>query len=275
MNNLLKQFLDKLVKKYEITDFINSDPVQFPHRFSIKIDQEVSGLISSCLAYGKREKIIEDVEIIHKLMNYKPAEFAKNFDLKKDLKYFANFRHRYTEGKDVAMLIHLIGRVLLVYEGLENAFLSGYSDMDSNIKPALISFVNILKSYIPEDEENISGINYLLPSPEKGSACKRLNLFLKWMVRPGPVDLNIWKQISASKLIIPLDTHVARLSRKLNLVSRKADDWKTAEEITENLKKFDSADPVKYDFAIFGLGITGEDKTLADYSIVNELNNYT
>jgi uncharacterized protein (TIGR02757 family) len=201
-------------------------------------------------------------------MNNKPAEFAKNFDLKTDLKYFIDFRHRYTEGKDVAYLIHLIGKALLEYESLENIFLCRYSDNDNNIKPALTNFVHTLKSYIPKTEENQSGINYLLPDPEKGSACKRLNLFLKWMVRPGPVDLNLWKKISASKLIIPLDVHVARLSRKLHLVNRNTDDWKTAQEITENLKQFDPDDPVKYDFAIFGLGITGEDKNLKDYFII-------
>jgi len=266
MNDQLKMFLDKLVIKYETVDFIASDPIQFPHRFLDKTDQEVSGLISSCLAYGRREKIIEDVETIHKLMNNKPAEFAKNFNLAKDLKYFINFRHRYTEGKDVAMLIHLIGRTLEEYTDLETVFLQGYSANDINIKPALSIFVNKLKSYIPANEDNLSGINYLLPNPSKGSACKRLNLFLKWMIRPGPVDLNNWKKISPNKLIIPLDTHVARLSRKLNLVSRKADDWVTAEEITENLKKLDPNDPVKYDFAIFGLGVSGEDKLYKDYS---------
>ncbi|MDD3014141.1 MAG: TIGR02757 family protein [Candidatus Gastranaerophilales bacterium] len=265
MSDRIKEFLDEQVKKYETSDFIINDPVQFPHKFSDKLDQEISGLISSCLAYGKREKIIEDVEIIHKIMNYKPAEFVRNFDFKKDFKNFINFKHRYTAGNDVAILIHLIGIALQQYDSLEHIFLSGYSDTDKNIKPALTNFVSILKSYFPDDEKNLSGVNYLLPSPEKGSACKRLNLFLKWMIRTGPVDLNIWKKIPPSKLIIPLDTHVARLSRKLNLVCRNADDWKTAEEITENLKQFDSSDPVKYDFAIFGLGITGNANLLKDY----------
>jgi uncharacterized protein (TIGR02757 family) len=264
MNDKLKNLLDKLVKKYETPDFIQNDPVQFPHRFSNKTDIEVSGLISSCLAYGRREKIIEDVKIIHKMMDYKPAEFAKNFDLNRDIKYFLDFRHRYTAGKDVAILIYLIGCTLKEYNNLEDAFVSGYSTDDKNIKPALTNFVNILKSYLPQNEDNITGINYLLPSPAKGSACKRLNLFLKWMVRPGPVDLNIWDKIPTVKLIIPLDTHVARLSRKLKLVNRKADDWITAEEITENLSKFDPNDPVKYDFAIFGLGISGDDKKITD-----------
>lgn len=261
----LKDSLDSLVVKYETPDFIKDDPVQFPHRFSDKVDQEVSGLISSCLAYGKREKIIEDVEIIHKLMENKPAEFSRNFNFKKDLKYFLKFRHRYTEGYDVALLIHIIGSALNEYKSLEDVFLEGYSDKNENVKPALTTFVNILKSYIPDIVEKITGINFLLPNPEKGSACKRLNLFLKWMVRPAPVDLGIWKDIPANKLIIPLDTHVSRLSRKLHLVSRNADDWKAAEEITENLKKFDSQDPIKYDFAIFGLGISGNDAFLKDY----------
>jgi len=262
MNTDVKQFLDSLVKKYETPDFIKDDPVQFPHRFSDNADIEISGLISSCLAYGKRTKIIEDVDIVHKLMNNKPAEFVRNFDYERDLKYFLDFRHRYTAGTDVALLIHVIGQVLSEYDSLENVFMTNYSDDDINIKPALTGFVNILKSFIPDNIENFSGLNYLLPSPEKGSACKRLNLFLKWMVRSGPVDLNIWKKVSTDKLIMPLDIHVSKLSRKLNLTARKPDDWKTAEEITENLKMFDPNDPVKYDFAIFGLGITGDSKII-------------
>lgn len=258
INKKQKELFDSLVKKYETEKFILDDPVQFPHKFTNKLDQEISGLIASSLAYGKREKIIKDVEIIHKLIDYKPFDFVSNFDFKKDKKLFSGFVHRFTSGEDVAVLLFLIQQVIKQYNSLENTFLAGYSVEDKNIKQALINFIKELTSYIPMDIDNIHGINYLIPSPEKGSACKRLNLFLKWMIRPAPVDLEIWKNISKEKLIIPLDTHVAKLSRKFGLVERKADDWITAEEITEKLKSYDKNDPVKYDFALFGLGVTGD-----------------
>ena len=249
MNNIL----DDRVKKEEISTFIENDPVQFPHKFQDKRDIEISGLISSSLSYGKREKIIKIVEIVHELIEYKPYEFALNFDIKKDGKLFEKFIYRYNNGNDMALLIHSIGQALKEYNSLEEVFLKGYSSSDKNIKPALTSFVSILTDYLPIGESNLK----LIPSPDKGSACKRLNMYLRWMVRSGPVDLGIWKEISTSKLIIPLDTHVAKLSRKLHLTERKADDWKTAEEITDKLKEFDAHDPVKYDFALFGMGISG------------------
>lgn len=258
----LKTFLDNLVKKYETTDFIPHDPVQFPHKFNDQKDIEISGLLSSCLAYGKREKIIHSVDIIHKIMNYEPYCYIKSFDTYKHTRYFENFVHRYTGGRDIVLLFHILNRVYEEYGTLENLFLKGYSEDSCNIRNALSKFVKELKNNLPPGEENLRGINFLLPSPDKGSACKRLNLFLKWMVRKGPVDLNIWKSVSSEKLIIPLDTHVAKLSRKLELTQRKADDWITAEEITDNLKEFDPSDPVKYDFAIFGMGVSGEAKHL-------------
>jgi len=258
MEKELKKYLDTLIKKYEIPDFIQHDPVQFPHMFNNQIDQEVSGLLASALAYGKREKIIENIHKIHKIIDFKPAEFALNFDFKKDQKLFEGFLHRYTSGRDVALLIYAVGAALKEYNTLENLFMSHFSVNDKNIKPALSFFVDALRNYISEDQENLKGLYFLMPSPDKGSACKRENMFLRWMVRSGHVDLNLWKAIPTDKLIIPLDTHVAKQSRKVHLTERNADDWKTAEEITENLKKFDKNDPVKYDFALFSMGISGE-----------------
>ena len=159
----------------------------------------------------------------------------------------------------MVLLIYVIGQAIKEYGTLENAFLEGFNREDKSIKQSLTNFVNHLRSYIPCTEETCRGLFHLIPSPELGAHGKRLNLFLKWMIRKSPVDLNIWKNIPESKLIIPLDTHVARISRKWGLTSRNSNDWKTAEEITEKLKEFDSSDPVKYDFAIFGLGVSGLD----------------
>ncbi|HBG49800.1 MAG TPA: TIGR02757 family protein [Cyanobacteria bacterium UBA9971] len=261
---LTKEYLNELVEKYEIPDFIKDDPVQFPHKFKKQIDIEVSGLISSCLAYGNRKKIVETLANLHEIFNDSPSEFVMNFDIDRDAELFKGFVYRYTQERDLILLIHVIGQALKEYGTLEKAFLKGFNPDDKNIRQSLTNFVNLLRSYIPCEIDShaslrmtMKGLFHLIPSPELGSACKRLNLFLKWMVRKPPVDLNIWKNIPANKLLMPLDTHVARISRKWGLTSRNSNDWKTAEEITEKLKEFDPVDPVKYDFAIFGLGISG------------------
>jgi len=258
LQKLTKKYLNELVSLYEIPNFIKDDPVQFPHRYTNQEDIEVSALVSSCLAYGNRKKIIETLDYIHKIIGSSPANFALNFDIDKDAALFKGFIYRYNQQRDIVLLMHIIGRALKQFGTLEKAFLQGYVEDEKNIKQSLTNFVNLLRSYLPCTGENCRGLFHLLPSPEGGSACKRLNLFLKWLVRKPPVDLNIWKNIPESKLMIPLDTHVARISRKWDLTSRKADDWKTAEEITENLKKYDEKDPARYDFALFGLGISGE-----------------
>jgi len=255
---LTKSYLDDLVKRFEVNGFIVNDPIQFPHRYDKQEDIEVSALISSCLAYGNRKKIIETLEYLHEIFGDSPSDFAKNFDIKKDSKLFKGFVYRYTKEKDIALLISIIGKTLNKYGTLEKAFMEGFSSSDKSIKPSMTSFVNILRGYLPCDETECAGLYQLLPSPDLGSACKRLNLFLKWMVRKPPVDLNLWKNIPENLLIIPLDVHVARVSRSWKLASRKSNDWKTAEEITGNLRKYDANDTVKYDFALFGLGINGE-----------------
>ena len=190
-------------------------------------------------------------------MHNDPYNFVLNFNYDKDHVIFHNFKYRYNTGRDLGLLIYSLNRAINEYKCLKNLFLEGYSDDDKNIREALTHFSGSLRAYL-RGKENFKGVYYLLSSPEQGSACKRMNMFLRWMARPAPVDLGIWSEISTEKLIIPLDTHVAKLSRKLHLTSRASDDWKTAEEITERLKEFDPNDPVKYDFAIFGMGITGD-----------------
>ncbi|MFA6989617.1 MAG: TIGR02757 family protein [Candidatus Gastranaerophilaceae bacterium] len=251
----LKNYLDELVIKYETEDFIKKDPVQFPHRFRTQTDIEVSALISSCLAYGKREAFIEKLEFIHKIMGNSPADFCLNFDLLRDIHFFENFCYRFTSGTDISLLINSLSLSLKEFTTIENMFMQNYKISDICIKNALIHFVERFYEYNVNNSYNKKGLCYLLPNPKSGSACKRLNLFLKWMVRKAPVDLNIWKNVDPSKLLIPLDVHVARISRKLEFTSRKSNDWLTAQEITEKLRKFDAKDPVKYDFALFDIGI--------------------
>ena len=240
----LKEHLDNLVLEFETSDFIKNDPIQFPHRFKKQQDIEISALISSSLAFGKREKIIEAVEKIHQIMENEPYNFCQNYK-KSDSKIFENFKYRYIDGQNIADVFEGLSKVTKDFGSLEEVFLKHHTSEDETVKEGLIGFVG----------EIITCGNYLLPCPSKKSACKRLNLFLKWMVRKAPVDLGIWQNIDASKLIIPLDVHVAKVSRKLGLLKRNPNDWQSAYEITQMLKEFDPKDPTKYDFALFGEGI--------------------
>ena len=247
----LKEYLDNLVKKYETEDFIVHDPIQFIHRFTLKQDIEISGLISSSLAYGNRKHIIAIVNKIHELMEYEPYKFCQNYTIEKGEKIFDGVNYRYTTSQDLIAFFYCISESLKKYNCLEDMFHKYYKDNDINIKNALIGFSEEIKSFC----EPTKGLNFLLPSPINNSACKRLNLFLKWMVRKPPVDLGLWTSVNTSKLIIPLDTHVSRISQVLGICSRKSNDWNKAEIITEKLKECDPTDPVKYDFALFGFGV--------------------
>lgn len=240
----LKEHLDNLVVQFETADFIENDPIQFPHRFNKKQDIEISGLIASSLAFGKREKIIEAVEEIHQIIENSPHNFCLNYK-SSDSKIFENFKYRYVDGQNVADFFEGLAKAVKNFESLEELFLEHHKPTNETVKEGLIGFVG----------EIVPCRNYLLPCPSKKSACKRLNLFLKWMTRKPPVDLGIWTKVDASKLIIPLDVHVAKISRKLGILKRNANDWQSAYEITEKLKKFDANDPTKYDFALFGEGI--------------------
>lgn len=240
----LKKHLDKLVMEFETPDFIKNDPIQFPHRFEKKQDIEISALIASSLAFGKREKIIEAVEKIHQIIENEPHNFCQNYK-SSDRKIFDNFKYRYINGENIADVFEGLAKVTHNFESLEDAFLEHHHSSHENVKEGLIGFVG----------EIVTCGNYLLPCPSKKSACKRLNLFLKWMVRKSPVDIGIWQNVCPSKLIIPLDVHVAKVSRKLGILKRNANDWQSAYEITQKLKDFDPEDPTKYDFALFGEGI--------------------
>lgn len=257
----LKVYLDDIYKTFDIR-YLSPDPLEYLHRFEKAEDREIVGLIASSLAYGKVEMILKGVDKILVIMGYRPYDFVTNFDPKKDSKRFNGFTHRFSRGIDIACLIYLIQQVIVENGSLGNFFLKGYSNRDNNIRPALIHFVEGMLSldfspfYDSKGIAGESGIRYLLPSPMRGSACKRLNLFLRWMVRrEDSIDFGIWDKVSPAKLVIPLDTHSARISRNIGLSRRRNADWLMAEEVTDNLKKLDPDDPVKYDFAISRLGI--------------------
>jgi len=249
----MKKYLDDLVKKYETVDFIKDDPVQFPHRFHQKQDIEISALIASSFAFGRREKIIQIVEKIHQIMQNEPYNFCLDYK-KNDGKIFDKVEYRYVKSDDIIQFFDGLSAIFQYFNTLEEVFLEKCSCDDINLKNGLICFVDRVLPF------NNLCPNYLLPSPNKKSACKRLNLFLKWMIRKGPVDLGLWENFSSSQLLMPIDVHVARMSRELGLFEGKSNNWQTAEIITEELRKFDKKDPVKYDFALFGYGIENSKK---------------
>lgn len=257
----LKKTLDKFYRDYDFSGRLKHDPIEFPHRYSDPGDIEIAGFIACCFAYGKVGLFKPVIEEILMPGGKHPAEFIKNFSLKSDRKYFSGIRYRFNQERDVLCFIYLLSRTLNEWDSLNILFNHYCSHEHEDIGPALTGFINNILSIstLPVYGNNIkpSGLMQLFPSPEKGSACKRLNLFLRWMVRDKDIDLGIWDNVSPSKLIIPLDTHIARISRCLGLTKRASSDWKTAKEITEALKKFDRDDPLKYDFALCHQGISG------------------
>ncbi|MBI5682670.1 MAG: TIGR02757 family protein [Deltaproteobacteria bacterium] len=260
MNHKLKTLLNKLYKSFDINS-ISPDPLEFVHKFKDPKDKEITGLIASSLAYGKVEGILKSINYILDVMDWSPYRFTVRFNPQKHTQLFNNFSHRFNKGRDIACLIYFVKQMIEEGGSIKGFFLKGYNPYDKNIKPALISFSDrVLKldsmpiygrRKLPQD----AGVRFFFPSPSDGSPCKRLNLYLRWMVREKDVDLGLWKEIHPNRLIIPLDTHIARISKYIGLTNRKSPDWEMAEEITENLKRLDADDPVKYDFSLCRLGI--------------------
>ncbi len=248
----LKTLLDNYVEEYETPDFIPSDPVQFVHRFENKADIEIAGFIASMFAYGKREAFIEKLNRIFFLMEDRPFEFVKNYnpDLITDCDY------RFSKTIDLIEILRILNELYRENETLESLFRHGY-EQTKTIQGMFKVSVDYF--YSRADREKVTqGFYHLLPNPDKNSALKRMNMMLRWFVREGVVDRGIWKFIDKSELLIPLDVHVGKISRKLGLLNRSNNDFKTVCELTNTLKTFDSKDPVKYDFALFGYGVNNK-----------------
>jgi len=259
MKNLLKQKLDTLYTTYDRA-FLDSDPLSFVHRYADPADQEVVGLVCATLAYGNVKMIRSNLSSLLALLGPRPARFVLRFDPVRDGGNFSHFSHRFTKGHDIILLVYYMKQMLKTSGSLGEFFRGGRSEI-LEIRQLLSDFVQRVLALdcspmypdgiLPKD----AGIRFLFSSPDNGSACKRLNLFLRWMVRRDDIDLGLWPFISPAQLIIPLDTHVARICGLIGLTARKTAGWAMAEEITDNLKMLDPHDPVKYDFAISRLGI--------------------
>ncbi len=246
----LKEFLDEKVDLYNRPDFINLDPISIPHRFSKKQDIEIAGFFAAVLAWGQRKTIISKCLQLLEKMDFAPYDFILNHQ-EEDLKRFLDFRHRTFNDIDALYFIRFFAAFYNNHESLENAFLQGIGD--KGMESALIGFRN---TFFNLEDPPIRTQKHIA-TPERKAACKRINMFLRWMVRKDDrgVDFGLWEQIKPSQLICPCDLHVDRVGRKLGLITRKQTDWQTAVELTDRLKEFDPIDPVKYDFALFGLGI--------------------
>lgn len=237
---------------------ISPDPLEFLHKYSDSRDIEVMGLIASVFAYGRVEQINTTLSRINEIIYPHPYNFVINYDHKKDSRLFENIKHRFYTSQDAALLFYILNKVYLNYDSLKGLFLLYYFETEKNLKESVSFFsrnlINLAR-HITMDFKVTPGLEFMFPDPLKGSACKRMNLFLRWMVRQDELDFGLWSEIPKNKLVIPVDTHVARICKELGLTSRSNVSWAMAEEITENLKTFDSVDPVKYDFAICHIGM--------------------
>jgi len=245
----LKDFLEEKYLKYNTPSFIEFDPISIPHRYSKKEDIEISGFLSATIAWGNRKMILRNANRIMVLLDDSPFDFIINSD-KRDLERIEGFVHRTFNSLDLIYFLKALKNIYNTKGGLES-FFNEYKTGDS-----LQSAIHDLKMIFFELPHN-SRTERHISDPYKGSAAKKLNMFLRWMVRKDNrgVDFGIWKKIDQSKLYIPLDLHSGNTARHLGLLKRKMNDWKAVEELTAVLRDFDPADPVKYDFALFGLGV--------------------
>jgi uncharacterized protein (TIGR02757 family) len=248
--------LEKLYEKYSHRHLVKPDPLQFVYRYSGRIDREIAAFLASALAYGRVQQIEKSLERLFGRMGSRPSDFVRDFDERKRAQ-LKDFKHRFTTGDDVADLLELLRDALTQSGSLEAYFLRGYKPSDKNVIPALSRFCDCLcETHAARHGGRAGGgLMYLLASPARNSACKRLNLFLRWMVRDDEVDTGLWKSIDKAKLIVPVDVHMGRLCRILALYSRKTVSLSTALEITEGFARIEPADPVKYDFALSRIGI--------------------
>jgi len=258
---LLKERLDALYRTYG-GEYLGTDPLMFLHRYEDPEDIEVVGLVCSAFAYGQVKSIQSTLSRILEVMGKHPARYAREFDVRARARDFAGIKHRFNRPVDIVLLIYYIKQMFERSGSIGEFFRMGYTPDTPTIEGALYSFVEGVLSLdctpvypggrLPKDAR----VRFFFPSPSSGSACKRLNLYLRWMVRrDGGLDFGLWDFVMPSQLVVPVDTHIARICTRIGLTSRRAAGWRMALEITESLKKLDAYDPVKYDFALCRLGI--------------------
>lgn len=248
----LKDFLNKKVTEYNRPEFIENDPISIPHQFSIMQDIEIAGFFAAVFAWGQRKTIIKKCNELMNIMGHRPYDFILNHS-ENDLKPVLHFKHRTFNATDALYFISVLHNFYTHHNSLESIFVQYQKFRTFSIEKALTEF----HEQFFDQEDHPERTKKHIATPARNSTCKRLNMFLRWMVRQDDcgVDFGIWKKIPMSALICPCDVHVDRVARTLGLITSKQTNWKTAVELTEHLKKFDNSDPVKYDYALFGLGV--------------------
>ncbi|MBV5315458.1 MAG: TIGR02757 family protein [Prolixibacteraceae bacterium] len=246
----IQSFLDQKVLTFNHSTFIETDPIQVPALFASKENIEIAGFLAATLAWGQRPTIIKNALRLIACMNNNPHEYLLNTP-EDEWDVFLDFKHRTFNGIDCIYFLKALKNIYLNHDGLEQVFTHGYQK-DQTISSALVYFRKVFFELEHEHrtEKHVSDV-------EKGAAAKRLNMYLRWLVRTdkSEVDFGLWKQIPASALMLPLDVHTGNVARKLGLLTRAQNDWRAVEEITAKLREFDPEDPIKYDFALFGLGV--------------------
>lgn len=245
----LKSLLDFFANKYNDSSFIVDDPICIPHSYSLKQDIEITAFWTAILAWGQRKTIINKSKELFNMMDNRPYDFILNHK-PADLKPFEKFKHRTFQPDDTLYFIEFLKHHYTEHRSLESAFI------DTSIS-GVEAGLNHFRKYFFAAEDHLRRTEKHISAPSKKSTCKRLCMFLRWMVRKDDagVDFGIWNQIRPAELFIPLDVHVDRVARKFKLLDRKQRDWRSVVELTENLRKIDPQDPVKYDFALFGYGV--------------------
>ncbi|MBD8487711.1 TIGR02757 family protein [Echinicola sp. CAU 1574] len=248
----LKDFLEEKTLHYNQPEFITLDPISIPHRFRKKQDIEIAGFFAATLAWGQRKTIINKCLQLLEMMDNAPHDFILHHE-EKDLRPFLNFKHRTFNDIDTLWFLAFFKSFYQKHESLEEAFTIGWREEVDVMEVLLVNYHDLFF----KDPEAPQRTRKHVATPKRKAACKRINMFLRWMVRQDDkgVDFGIWQKIKPYQLICPCDLHVDRVGRKLGLIERKQTDWRTAVELTERLREFDSEDPVKYDFALFGLGV--------------------
>ncbi|MEM1041170.1 MAG: TIGR02757 family protein [Bacteroidota bacterium] len=247
----LKTYLDGLVARYERPRFIADDPISIPHGFDDPRDREVIGLYAALLAWGRRATIMAKLADLCERMQYRPHAFVLGFDAERDSPRLGGFKHRTFQPVDALWLTQALSVLLRTHGSLEEAFARHLRPDAPHVGSAVQGFSESVMTAVPDTPARL---RKHLARPSTGSACKRLAMYLRWMVRPGPVDFGAWTRIDPAQLMLPLDVHSGRQARMLGLLARKQNDWKAALELTERCCALDPADPCRYDFALFGAG---------------------
>lgn len=253
-----KKLILDIYNKYHDPKYLEIDPLLVVHRFKKREDIEIVGLLAASLAYGRVDIIIKSIEKVLFVCDDKLTDFTLNTTFSHKKKKLAGFKHRFNDGDDIALLLESIKQIYKKFGSLENLFSEGFAQSDGTMKKTMEFFCSTFldtASKISKKEESRS-FAYFFPKPSKGSGCKRMNMYFRWMIRKKDgIDFGIWKKADPAILMIPVDVHVARVGKLFNLTNRKNSDWKTSEEITWELRKLDPKDPIKFDFSLCRFGM--------------------